>query len=78
MRCLLVRRERTDATGFTMGLDEYWRYLTRVREAEAMRAEHESRQSEGAPAKDWSLKGNVTILWGGSTVGELPAQNAAV
>ncbi|PNW73982.1 hypothetical protein CHLRE_13g580500v5 [Chlamydomonas reinhardtii] len=38
-------RERTDASGFTTGLDEYRKYLLRKKEAEAMKAEHEAQEN---------------------------------
>lgn len=41
----LEHRERTDASGFTTGLDEYRKYLLRKKEAEAMKAEHEAQEN---------------------------------
>ncbi len=67
-------RERSDASGFTTGLDEYRKYLLRRAEAERMRQEHEEKEAaraaggaaggdgDGAPARDHlALKQNITI-----------------
>ncbi|KAG2497110.1 hypothetical protein HYH03_004701 [Edaphochlamys debaryana] len=55
-------RERSDASGFTAGLDEYRRYLLRKKEAEAMREQHERQENgEGGPPRDLTLKDNITI-----------------
>lgn len=67
-------RERSDASGFTTGLDEYRKYLLRKAEAERMRQEHEEKEAaraaggaaggdgDGAPARDHlALKQNITI-----------------
>ncbi|GFR47402.1 hypothetical protein Agub_g9119 [Astrephomene gubernaculifera] len=55
-------RERSDASGFTTGLDEYRKYVKRKQEAEAMRAEHDRQENgEGGAPRDYSLKENIVI-----------------
>ncbi|GLC35446.1 hypothetical protein PLESTB_000206300 [Pleodorina starrii] len=55
-------RERSDASGFTTGLDEYRKYLRRKQEADVMKADFESRENgEGGPQRDYSLKANIVI-----------------